>query len=84
MTYYYDNKFVLTEHGSYFFPFRREFCFPPVMDILQEIFDLDDPEVYKEVGARLAVGRIIGGDYFTPTLLPPSRATELKKSVSSY
>ena len=43
MTYYYDLKFVLPEHGSYFFPYRRGSCFPTVMDILQEIFDLDDP-----------------------------------------
>ncbi len=64
MTYYYDNKFVLTEHESYFFPYRRELCFPPMMDILREIFDLEDPGVYREVRARLAVGLIIIGDYF--------------------
>jgi hypothetical protein len=31
MTYYFDNKFVLTEDVSYFFPYRREFCFPLMM-----------------------------------------------------
>jgi hypothetical protein len=64
MTYYYDNKFVLTEDGSYFFPYRREFSFPPLRDILQEIFDLDDPAVYREVRDKLAVGLIIVGDYY--------------------
>ncbi len=67
ITYYYDNKFVLTEDSSFFFPYRREFCFPPIIDILREIFDLDDPEVYREVRGRLAIGRIIVGDYFPST-----------------
>ncbi len=67
MTYYFDNKFVLTEDRSYFFPYRRELCFPPMMDILREIFDLDDPEVYRDVRGRLAIGRIIVGDFFPST-----------------
>ena len=67
VTYYFDNKFVLTEHGSYFVPYRRELCFPPMEDILGEIFDLDDPGVYREVRDRLAVGLIIVGDYFPST-----------------
>jgi len=64
---YYDNKFLLTEDRSYFVPYRRELCFPPILDILREIFDLDDPEVYREVRDRLAVGRIIVGDFFPST-----------------
>jgi hypothetical protein len=36
-------------------------------DILGEIFDLEDPEVFREVRGRLAVGRIIVGDYFPKT-----------------
>ena len=67
ITYYYDNKFVLTERRSYFFPYRRELCFPPMRDILREIFDLDDAEVYRELKGRLAVGGIIVGDYFPST-----------------
>ena len=67
ITYYYDNKFVLTEDRSYFFPYRREFCFPLIVDILREIFDLDDPDVYREVRASLAVGKVIVGDYFPKT-----------------
>ena len=67
ITYYFCNKFVLTEDGSYFFPYRREFSFPPMRDILQEIFDLEDPEVYKEVEGRFSEGRIIVGEYFPST-----------------
>ena len=67
ITYYFCNKFVLTKDRSFFFPYRREFCFPPMRDILGEIFDLDDPKVYGEVRDRLAIGRIIVGDYFPST-----------------
>jgi len=67
MTYYYCNRFVLTEDGSFFVPYSSEFCFPPIVDILREIFDLDDPEIYKEVRGKLAVGSIIVGDYFPST-----------------
>jgi hypothetical protein len=67
ISYYFCNKFVLTEDRSYFVPYRREFCFPPIIDILREIFDLDDPEVYRDVRGKLAVGRIVVGDYFPST-----------------
>jgi len=67
VTYYFDNKFVLTEHGSYFVPYRRELCFPPMEDILGEISDLDDSEVYREVRGGLAVGKIIVGTFVPKT-----------------
>jgi hypothetical protein len=51
LTYYFDSKFVLTEQRAYFFPYRRELCFP-MRDILREIFDLDVTEVHREVRAR--------------------------------
>jgi len=35
--------------------------------ILREIFDMDDPVVYREVSGKLAVGRIVVGDYFPST-----------------
>ena len=38
MTYYFTNKFVITEHGSFFFPYRSEFSFPLMIDILREIW----------------------------------------------
>jgi len=31
------------------------------------IFDLDDPEIYRKVRVKLAVGRIVVGDYFPKT-----------------
>jgi hypothetical protein len=33
-------------------------------DILGAIFDLDDPEVYKDVESRFSEGRIIVGYYY--------------------
>jgi hypothetical protein len=67
MTYYRANRFLLTEDSSYFFPYREEFLYPPLVDILREIFDLDDPAIYREVRGKLAVGLIIVGDYFPKT-----------------
>src|SRR5215203_231438 len=67
MSYYFCNKFVLTEDGSYFVPYRSEFSFPPIVEIFREIFDLDDPAVFRDVRDRLAVGEIIVGDYFPKT-----------------
>ena len=61
MPYYFTNKFVITEHSSYFFPYRMELCFPPMIENFREIFDLDDPEVYREVRVALAVGKTIVG-----------------------
>ena len=40
---------------------------PPTKDILGEIFDLKNPEVYREVEDRFSEGRIIIGDYFPKT-----------------
>jgi len=62
MTYYFTNRFVITEDRAYFVPCRREFDWPDMMDVLREIFDLDDPEVCREVRGKL--GKIIVGDYF--------------------
>jgi len=58
---------VITEHRAYFVPYRRELCFPPIKDILGEIFDLENPEVSREVEDRFSEGRIIVGDYFPST-----------------
>jgi integrase len=50
-----------------FVPYRRELCWPPMRDILWENFDLDDPKIYRDVRGKLAVGRIVVGDYFPKT-----------------
>ncbi len=65
--YYHENRFVLTEDRVYFTPYRREFDWPPMRDILGEIFDLDDPEVYKEVEDMFSEDRIIVGSYYPST-----------------
>ena len=67
MPYYFTNKFVITEHSSYFFPYRMELCFPPMIDIFREIFGLYDPEVYREVRGALAVGKTIVGAFVPKT-----------------
>jgi hypothetical protein len=67
ITYYFDNRFVITEDRAYFVPHRWELDWPIIRNILGEIFDLEDPEVFGDVRGRLAVGRIIVGDYFPST-----------------
>ena len=62
----YKNKFVVTEDNAYFIPCVEDTDVPWFKDILNEIFNLDDPEVHKRVDDRLAGGRIILG-YFDPS-----------------
>ncbi len=57
------NKFVITEDAAYFVPCPNNS--PTIMEILGEVFDLDDPQVHMEVDGRLFGGRIILG-YFEP------------------
>jgi hypothetical protein len=38
-----------------------------MIDIFREIFDLDDPEVYREVRVALAVGKTIVGTFVPKT-----------------
>ena len=67
LRYYHENRFVITEDRAYFVPYRREVDWPLVRDILGEIFDLDDPEVYREVEGRFSEGEIIVGSYYPST-----------------
>jgi hypothetical protein len=62
----YKNKFVVTEDNAYFIPCVEDTDVPWFKDILNEIFNLDDPEVHKRVDDRLAGERIILG-YFDPS-----------------
>ena len=64
LRYYFTNLFVLTEHRAYFIAYRKEFNWPIMRDILMEIFDLDDPEVYTDVKGRFSDGKIIIGYYY--------------------
>ena len=62
----YENKFIITEAESYFVPFVNKSEAPRMIEILREIFDLDDPKVHDEVDDKLLEGRIILG-YYDPS-----------------
>ena len=64
VAYYHENRFVITEDGAWFVPYRRELDWPPAIDILAAIFDLDDPDVHEDVDNKLSEGLIIIGSYF--------------------
>ena len=64
VAYYHENRFVLTEDKAWFVPYRRELDWPPAIDILAAIFDLDDPEVHERVDSMLDSGALIIGSYF--------------------
>jgi hypothetical protein len=64
VTYYHENRFVITEDGAWFVPYRRELDWPPARDILASIFDLDDPAVHECVDNMLDGGLLIIGSYF--------------------
>lgn len=59
----YTNRFVITEDRAYFVPYSSKADAPQMIDLLGEIFDLDDPEVYREVDGKLFGGKIILGTY---------------------
>jgi hypothetical protein len=67
LSYYFENKFVITEDRAYFVPYRRELDWPIMRDILGGIFDLCDPEVLRDVEGRFSEGRIIVGYYYPKT-----------------
>ena len=59
------NKFVITEDAAYFVPCPDNS--PAMIEILGEVFDLDNPEIFREVDDKLDEGRIILGDYHPST-----------------
>ncbi len=73
------NKFVITEDAAYFVP-----CLdtsPAMIEILGEVFDLDDPQVHRDVDGRLFGGKIVLG-YFEPATKEVVIQTPLE--TSSY
>lgn len=59
------NKFVLTGSRGYFAVYNEEEKSPDFVQLLHEIFNLDDEEVVREVDRALAEGRVILG-YWNP------------------
>ncbi len=65
VVYYHENRFVLTEDGAWFVPYRRELDWPTARNIVVEIFDLDDPDIHNSVDNMLDSGSLIIGSYFS-------------------
>ena len=64
VAHYHENRFVITEDGTWFVPYRRGLDRPTARDILAAIFDLDDPAVHESVDKMLDDGLIVIGSYF--------------------
>ncbi len=62
----YEQKFVVTEDEAYFVPYLREIDAPKMIEILGEIFNLNNPEVVRDVDGKIFGGRIILG-YYDPS-----------------
>ncbi len=60
------NKFVITEDRAYFLPYSNREETPWFTEILKEIFDLDNPEVSRNVEERISEEKIIMG-YYDPS-----------------
>ena len=55
VAHYRENRFVLTEDEAWFVPYRREFDWPPMADILAAVLDLG-----------VVAESFIVGSYFPP------------------
>ena len=62
-----ENKFVITEDRAYFLSYSNTKETPWFMEILEDIFDLDDHEVSSNVEERISEGKIIMG-YYEPLI----------------
>ena len=55
------NKFVVSEEEAYFLPVASDKAVPSFVNILAEIFDLEDPEVVKVLDKSFDGGKLILG-----------------------
>lgn len=61
-----ENKFVITEDRVYFLQCKDRVEAPRFIEILGEIFDLDDTKTFEVVNGQLSGGKIILG-YYDPS-----------------
>ena len=61
-----ENKFVITEERAYFLPCEDRTEVAQFIEILREIYYLDDSRVFEEVDGKIDLGRIILG-YYDPS-----------------
>ncbi len=59
------SKFVITEDEAYFSPVSNNK--PNTMEIVNQIFDLNDMDVFRDVCKKLVGGEIVRGHY-NPTI----------------
>ena len=71
------NKLVITADAAYFVPCPNNSL--ALVEILGEVFDLDDPRVHRDVDGRFFGGRIILG-YFEPATKEAVIRTPLETS----
>jgi hypothetical protein len=80
------NKFVVSEEEAYFFPVEVGEDVPSFVDILGEIFDLEDPEVVKMLDEKFNSGKLILGyleaDGELDTHVPRSAASTGRRGCS--
>lgn len=58
-----ESRFVITEERAYFHPLSKGKNKPSTIDILAQIFDLEDANVFNDVSERLITGNVIRGHY---------------------
>ena len=61
-----ENKFMITVDRAYFLPCLDKAEAPQLIEILGEVFDLEDPEISHELEEKLSEGRIVLG-YYDPS-----------------
>ncbi len=59
------NKFVITEDAAHFVPCPNNS--PAMIEILGEVFDLNETKIFRDVDDKLDEGSIILGDYHPST-----------------